>query len=195
MNSRRDFLKVFGVSAVSLACGTSHRPAGRQPRPQVCTATEDNIEGPFFTAGAPERLVLVRSDDAGERLAMSGSVRGDDCAILAGAIIEVWQADAKGNYDNDGYHFRGKLRTDRDGTWNLATIVPGRYLNGSTYRPAHIHIKIAQAGYQPLTTQLYFPDDPFNAADPFIKPSLVMPIVQSKAGKRGSFDFVLTRAK
>ena len=48
-------------------------------------------------------------------------------------------------------------------------MLPGRYLNGAQYRPAHVHVKVSAAGHVPLTTQLYFPDDPYNAIDPFIK--------------------------
>ena len=51
-------------------------------------------------------------------------------------------------------------------------------------------MKLSAAGHAPLTTQLYFPDDPFNEGDPFIRKSLVIDI-EGKDEKRGSYDFVL----
>lgn len=34
-------------------------------------------------------------------------------------------------------------------------------------RPAHFHLMITAAGYQPLITQLYFTNDPYLGTDPF----------------------------
>jgi catechol 1,2-dioxygenase len=64
-------------------------------------------------------------------------------------------------------------------------VVPGRYLNGREYRPAHIHIKVAAPGFAPLTTQLYFPGDPYNARDPFFLPGL---LVTAKTTRDGGLD-------
>ena len=74
---------------------------------------------------------------------------------------------AEGAYDAQGYRLRGRLRTDERGFFVVHTLVPGRYLNGPTYRPRHIHVKVSAAGHAPLTTQLYFAGDPFNATDAF----------------------------
>src|SRR5688500_6652176 len=66
--------------------------------PAVCAATADNIEGPYFKAGAPHRATLFGAKDAGERLSLGGVLRGVDCQPLAGEL-EIWQADANGDYD------------------------------------------------------------------------------------------------
>jgi len=71
--------------------------------------------------------------------------------------------------------------------------VPGRYLNGAQYRPAHVHVKVSAPGFLPLTTQLYFPGDPYNAVDPFTVCSLIMRVADEGGLKRASFDFVLRR--
>jgi protocatechuate 3,4-dioxygenase beta subunit len=89
---------------------------------------------------------------------------------------------------------RGKLRADASGAFRVRTIVPGRYLNGAQYRPAHVHVKVSAPGFLPLTTQLYFPGDPYNAVDPFIVRSLIMRVADEGGLKRASFDFVLRRA-
>jgi protocatechuate 3,4-dioxygenase beta subunit len=160
----------------------------------VCEPTADNIEGPFFKKGAPSRRVLVRDRDDGQRLALGGVVLGAGCAPLAGVAMEIWHADHRGAYDNDGYQFRGRLRTDADGRWDVSTIVPGRYLNGRRYRPAHIHVKLAAAGHRALTTQLYFEGDPYLDGDPFVVSSLIMPMKKDGDAVRCGFDFVLAAA-
>lgn len=160
----------------------------------VAAATADNIEGPFYKRGAPSRAVLVTPKDAGERLVVAGRVRSTSCAPIAGAILDVWHADARGGYDLDGFRFRGTLTADAQGRWQLRTIVPGRYLNGRRYRPAHVHVKLRAKGYQPLTTQLYFEGDPYNEGDPFLEPSLVMAHRVVDRVRQARFDFVLAPA-
>jgi protocatechuate 3,4-dioxygenase beta subunit len=163
------------------------------PMPATCVAvaTADNIEGPFYKRGAPSRSVLVSANDDGERLVISGSVSSTSCEPLAKATIDVWQANAKGDYDLDGFRFRGRMAADAKGRWQVSTIVPGRYLNGRRYRPAHIHVKVSAPGFDTLTTQLYFDGDPYNEGDPFIDPSLVMKTSVEKKVRRAMFDFVL----
>lgn len=156
--------------------------------------TAANIEGPFYKKGAPHRAVLATDKDRGERLVVTGTVRDDACDPIAGAEMEIWQADATGAYDNDGFRFRGTLITDKHGLWELHSITPGRYLNGDRYRPAHIHVKLHAPGHRALTTQLYFKGDPYNDGDPFIVESLVMAHEKRGDVRRASFDFVLDRA-
>ncbi len=160
-----------------------------------CIDTDDNIEGPFYKPGAPFRTALADPAMAGTKLTVSGRVLSERCAPLAGALLDVWQANDAGQYDNVGFILREKLYTDADGNYQVQTIVPGRYLNGPTYRPSHIHVKASAPGFATLTTQLYFAGDPFNASDAFIKPSLIMAITDVGDGsKRASFDFVLMAA-
>ncbi len=140
---------------------------------QACGArTEPNIEGPFYLPNAPERSVL--SEHWTHRISITGTVRDTACRPLANTAIEVWQADAEGDYDLTGDRFRGVLRTDAAGRYELVTIEPGRYLNGATYRPAHIHVKVHATGRPVLTTQLYFPRDPENDSDPWFRDSLLL---------------------
>jgi catechol 1,2-dioxygenase len=153
-------------------------------------ATAANIEGPFYRAYAPRRAVLAGLDEPGERFVVSGVVRDQRCKPVRGAILDIWQADAKGGYDLKEFHLRGTLKTDDEGRYELHTIVPGHYLNGDRYRPAHIHVKVWTRGREPLTTQLYFAGDPYNDGDPFIVPSLIM----QHSGGRARFDFTLADA-
>jgi protocatechuate 3,4-dioxygenase beta subunit len=157
--------------------------------------TEPSIEGPFFSAGSPERSNLRESGMTGTRLRLTGRVTAPDCTPLAGALLDFWQADADGAYDNVSYRLRGRQVAGPDGAFQLDTIIPGHYLNGAKYRPAHIHVKVGAKGHVLLTTQLYFEGDPFNETDGFIHKSLIMTLRDGADGaKDAGFDFVLTPA-
>jgi protocatechuate 3,4-dioxygenase beta subunit len=191
--SRREFLGLSSLLVASCAMPTASiaDDDDMPPRPRCGDATADNLEGPFYKAGAPHRAVLANARDKGTPLVLTGIVQSTACKPLAKAELDIWHADASGAYDNDGFKFRGALTTDAQGRWQLRTIVPGRYLNGRTYRPAHIHVKVRAKGHDELTTQLYFDGDPYNADDPFIVESLIMKTETAKGVRRGRFDFVI----
>ena len=163
------------------------------PDASPCPGTEANIEGPFYTPGAPEDVDLVEDGEPGVRLNLSGRVFGNGtCGPLAGAIVDIWHCDDAGAYDDVGFAHRGVIVCDDQGRYSLRTIIPGHYLNGATYRPAHVHAKVGATGHRLLTTQLYFEGDPYNEGDPFILPSLIMPLTDENDGsKTAVFDFVL----
>jgi len=205
---RRDFLIGSAAALAWAGCagdspagpdaGTGDPPDGGGPTradamPGDCVATEANIEGPFYKEGAPSRMVLVTEDMPGTRVTVSGRVlAADGCTPLAGATLDVWQADDSGAYDSVGYQLRGVLETGADGSYEILTIVPGHYLNGDRYRPAHIHFKASAPGHPLLTTQLYFAGDPYNDGDPFILDSLIMTPTENQDGSLDArFDFVL----
>jgi protocatechuate 3,4-dioxygenase beta subunit len=175
-------------------------PDGATPS---CIETHANIEGPYYRPGAPLRSSLVDPGMPGTPIDIEGRVMGLDCARgLAGVELDVWHATNDGHYDNDGtmhlgrerYLLRGKIRTDAEGRYRVSTIVPGRYLNGPQYRPAHVHVKVRAPGFAELTTQLYFPGDPYNDVDPFIHRSLIMGVEKARERMLGHFDFVLHNA-
>jgi catechol 1,2-dioxygenase len=162
----------------------------------TCEESQANIEGPYYRANAPVRSELGTAAD-GEVVILEGIVRGTAaaCASLAGAELDIWQADAAAVYDaTAAFRFRGRMLTDGTGRYQCQTILPGRYLNGNQYRPRHIHYKVRKAGFRPLTTQLYFQGDPYNASDPFIVASLVKPITKVNNVWRVTFDIVLAPA-
>ncbi len=203
--TRRSLLRAAGLApALLTACDDGADPspdargltdAGADAQTD-CLPTVPNTEGPFYLAGAPNRSVLITPETPGTRLEITGRVLEDTaCAPLNFATLEVWQANAEGQYDAQGFRLRGQLNTGKDGRFEIATIVPGRYRNGANFRPAHIHVKVSAFGHQTLTTQLYFEGDPFNGTDSFIHPSLVMRLEAGAAGVlRSRFDFVLALA-
>lgn len=158
--------------------------------------TEPDIEGPFYRSGAPAWTGPALGA-TGHPLEITCWVRNAACRPIRGATIEVWHADTDGDYDLEGNRFRGALRTDEQGVFQLSTIMPGRYLNGARYRPAHIHVKVHANGRPTLTTQLYFPGDPENDTDPWFRSSLLLSQAPSgccyvpNAPTRMNFGFIV----
>jgi len=133
-----------------------------------CRITTSDVLGPYFRDGAPSRSMIAAATEPGERLVLDGVVLAEDCSTpLAGAVLEVWQADRDGVYyepDAPGgpYRLRGRVTTAADGTWQVDTIRPGNYmLDAVSWRPAHVHFMVMHPGYDTLTTQLYFAGDRF----------------------------------
>ncbi len=164
--SRRKFLK--GAVFAPIAAGL---PSILRGGTEVCPAIGDDCfettldffgQGPFYTPDAPviEDNMLAQPDEPGTRLILSGVVRTLDCGkVIPDAEIDIWHTDHEGAYDNAGYHLRGKTASNAQGFYLFGTILPGKYLNGPSFRPRHIHFKITPPGYPTLTTQLYFEGD------------------------------------
>jgi protocatechuate 3,4-dioxygenase beta subunit len=158
----------------------------------ACAQTADNILGPFYKEGAPFRSDLTDGVMVTKVLEVRGRVVGCDCETpLADAIVDVWQADESGAYDNTGYSLRGRMRTDTDGQYLYSSVLPGAYLNGSQYRPKHIHYKVSHPRASGLVTQLYFRGDPYIPQDPYVRDALVMPLSEDSGIYRVTFDIVL----
>ena len=144
-------------------------------------------EGPYFKPNSPERTSLIEPGIAGTKLTLTGYVLNTDCKPIAHALLDFWQADGKGQYDNAGYTLRGHQFTDDAGRYQLETIVPGLYPG----RTEHIHVKVQAPNGRVLTTQLFFPRVASNQTDSIFDPKLLMTIQDAAEGKLGTFDFVL----
>jgi len=152
--------------------------------------TASSVEGPFYVADAPAMkspaVLPHRANEPGEVLFLSGTVRGTDGAPLAGAIVDVWQADAEGAYSHFNipqadapFNLRARVSTDKDGGFEIQTWTPASYeipKHGPTgeilkatgrhaWRPAHVHFRLSHPGFQTLTTQLFVSDDPWIDSD------------------------------
>lgn len=149
-------------------------------------ATPTATEGPYYKAGAPERRSLI-GREAGPRLVLTGQVLGPDCRPVPGALLDFWQADEAGRYDNQGFGLRGWQRADAEGRYRLETVMPAPYYG----RTRHLHVKVGRPDRPLMTTQLYFPNEPGNRRDSLFRPELVMRIADTPAGKDASFDFAL----
>jgi protocatechuate 3,4-dioxygenase beta subunit len=150
--------------------------------------TLSQTEGPYFTPNSPQRASLLEAGVDGQRLVVTGTVLTTGCRPVQRALLDFWQADDAGEYDNQGYRLRGHQFSDADGGWRLETVVPGRY----TGRTRHIHVKVQAPDGPVLTTQLYFPGEPDNDRDGIFSPELVLDDVRDVGDARqASFTFVL----
>jgi protocatechuate 3,4-dioxygenase beta subunit len=150
-------------------------------------ATQQQTEGPFFKPRSPERADLREQGASGRPVELSGLVQTRRCRPLAGAVVDLWHADDKGNYDTAGFRYRGHLVTGSDGTFRFRTVMPALY----TGRTRHYHFKVQAPGSRLLTTQLYFPNEPGNRRDHLFRRELVMRIAAAGDGLAARFDFVL----
>jgi len=146
--------------------------------------TETERRGPLFP---PSHYPLITDmsktegrEALGERIIVSGTVRGEDGRPVAQTMIELWQANAAGRYHHDhddhdapldsGFRGEGRVFTDDDGRYRFVTIKPGAYPwknHKNAWRPNHIHFSLFGHAYASrLITQMYFPGDPLLDVDP-----------------------------
>jgi len=149
--------------------------------------TIPETEGPFYTPDTPRRSNLVTAGVSGISLLLTGDVVDTSCRPIRGALLDFWQADGAGQYDNDGFRLRAHQFADGSGRYALRTIVPGLYPG----RTRHIHVKVQRPHGRILTTQLYFPGEPRNRTDSIFDSSLLMDVRRVGRGRRAQFRFVL----
>ena len=143
--------------------------------------------GPFFKPSSPERTELAEAGMAGQPIELVGFVLSSACKPLAGALLDFWHADARGEYDNSGFRLRGHQFSDEQGRYRLRSIVPGLYVG----RTRHIHVKVQPRDGRVLTTQLYFPREPKNRSDGLFRRELLMRTTEHAGLVAARFDFVV----
>lgn len=166
-NTRRQFLRNTALASLSLGLiplAAKAKDVSTKSAPPPCNTTTLDYygQGPFYKENAPEIVnnQLVSGSEPGTRLILSGVVQTLDCTkVIPNTKIDVWQADSAGAYDNAGYDLRGVTYSNAQGFYMFETVLPGKYLNGSKYRPKHLHFKITPEGFPTLITQLYFEGD------------------------------------
>ncbi|HEY1259069.1 MAG TPA: intradiol ring-cleavage dioxygenase [Stellaceae bacterium] len=165
-------------------------------------ATESTVFGPFHRQGAPEMPPggnIAHLDKKGPPALVAGRVLDLDDRPIAGALLDVWQAQSSGLYDSqdaalDGLHMRGKFRTDAEGRFLVRTVRPVNYPIPSDgpvgamlratgrhpWRPAHIHFVVSAAGYEPVTTHIFDRTDEYLGSDAVfaVKDSLICDFVR-----------------
>ena len=196
-SDRRSLLgRLFALPAALLL--TARRTSAAETR--ACAPTESDFLGPMYAPGAPRRSVLAGPNEPGDRLRIRGTVFGPDCRTpLPKTLLDVWQADAKGDYHDatEQYRLRGQILTDARGRYELDTVRPGGYGG----RPAHIHVTVSAPGHESLTTQIYFKGDPVLDHDSCGRgcnsddPHRIIALGRQAGALAGSFDVVLKEAR
>lgn len=191
--TRRRLLQIALVSPVILARRRLTFAQGLEKFTMPTVACQDEKTTPAvaddktFRAGAPQRAKLADAGTPGQRLILTGTVKGVVCGPIKGARVDFWQADAQGLYDAAGFRLRGYQLTDANGQYRVETIVPA----ATAGRARHLGARIEAAGKPGLLTALFFPDDRANAHDPAFRPELVMETASASGGLTAAFDFVL----
>lgn len=181
--SRRDLL---GAGAGAAAGLVAQRLVGEAPAEPACgDATPPQATGPYYpTKDRPDEdpdLTHVEGRPgraAGEVVYVRGKVLDEACKPVAGALVEVWQANSRGRYDHErdagnprpldpNFQSWAEMLTDKDGGFRFKTIKPGAYPadDSGWIRPPHIHFRVSRRGYHELITQMYFAGEPLNQAD------------------------------
>ncbi len=175
---RQEFILLSDITGVTmLVDAINHRLPGG--------ATESTIFGPFYREGAAELPM--------------GSVLSTDGTPIPGALLDVWETDENGLYEQQDpeqpeMNLRGKFRTDSLGRYCFVGIKPVSYaipddgpvgqllrtLGRHPFRPAHIHLLISADGFAPVTTHLFVKGDPYLDSDAVFgtKDSLVVDFVR-----------------
>ena len=178
--------------------------------------TPPQILGPFY----PFMLTPTETGDLtggglakGTILYLSGRVLADNGQPVAGAKMEIWQANGAGRYPHpndentaapldDNFNGFAVTTTDGKGRYAFKTIRPSAYPAApGRWRPAHIHFSVT-AKYEQLVTQMYFEGDQWNQTDSWLnsasRKDLLITDPTPAAGKEPgaqqvTFDIVLTR--
>ena len=176
-------------------------------KPQGCT--EATVFGPFHVENSPH-LDLgadVAMGAKGEPCFVTGRIVGMDGEALAGAELQVWQADADGMYDvqypaKNGKHdhrARATLHADALGRFHFKTIRAEAYpiphdgpvgkmleaLGRHPWRPAHLHFMITAPGYERLITHVFRNGDRYVDSDSVfgVRSSLIADWLEHPPGK------------
>ena len=174
--TRRHLLHISGsaflqLSLIAPSVFTIQKSWAQQSVSPVCgRPTLPQIAGPFFIPQSPERNSLIEPGMKAKRMRLMGQVVDMRCQPVPSALIDFWQCDERGEYDNRGFRLRGHQFADRKGQFVLDTLVPGAYPG----RTPHLHVRVQRRGGQILTTQLYLPDHPGNTGDFLFDPRLLM---------------------
>ncbi len=198
---RQEFILLSDTLGVSMLVETinNRKPSGE---------TESTVLGPFHVSNAPkyENGANICLDGKGEPLFVRSRVLDVDGRPIAGAMLDVWQANEDGFYDvqqkgiQPDNNLRGIFHTDSDGRFHFRSAYPRHYpiphdgtvghmltaLDRQPNRPAHIHFIVSAPGFKSVTTHLFTPDCPWLRHDAVfgVKQSLIADFRRSQDADR-----------
>jgi hydroxyquinol 1,2-dioxygenase len=205
---RQEYILLSDVLGVSMLVDAinNRKPSG---------ASESTVLGPFHVPDAPELPMGadICLDQKGEPMFVHGRILDTAGNPIAGARIDVWQANDEGFYDvqqkgiQPDFNLRGVFRTGADGRYSFRGVKPKFYpipadgpvgqllanLGRHPYRPAHLHYIIEADGFDRLVTHVFDPDDPYIRSDAVfgVKESLMAalrPVTDPAAIAAAGFD-------
>lgn len=158
-----------GIASAGLVIATGARAVQGRP------LTAESPMGPFFPLDVPSDsdadLTMIKGHSrraTGQVIEIAGRILDQKGNSIAGARLDLWQANAKGRYahpadpavmplDPDFQGF-ASIVSDAKGEWRIVTIKPGSYDSPIGNRPPHIHFDIRGKIHRNVA-QLYFPED------------------------------------
>jgi protocatechuate 3,4-dioxygenase beta subunit len=187
---RQEFILLSDVLGISMLVETlnNHKMSGE---------TESTVLGPFYIANAPRypKGANICLDGKGEPVWVHGRVTDAKGRPIAGAVLDVFQANDEGFYDvqqkgiQPDMNLRGVFTSEKDGSYAFRSIYPHYYpipfdgtvgkllgaLDRNHNRPAHLHFIVSAPGYEKLITHIFTPDCPWLKDDAVfgVKQSLV----------------------
>lgn len=165
-----------GIASTLGANNTLGKAIGIMPTPA-------EVEGPFYPVMDQQDkdfdLTKIEGRQGvaeGPHIIIKGQITDVTGNPVENAVIDLWQANAKGRYRHPrdpnpqplDPNFQGWaiINSGKDGRYRFKTVKPGAYPASETWiRPPHIHFKISKDGYNPLITQMYFPGEKLNETD------------------------------
>jgi protocatechuate 3,4-dioxygenase alpha subunit len=127
--------------------------------------TPSQTVGPFFAVGLPWD---DGPDVVEDGIRIGGRVLDGEGNPVPDALVETWQPDAEGRFDDPAFRGFGRCPTDEAGRWWVRTCKPGR-VDGE--QAPHIAVSIFARGLlNRLVTRIYFADEASaNAEDPVLR--------------------------
>jgi protocatechuate 3,4-dioxygenase beta subunit len=194
---RHEFILLSDVLGISMQTITVNNPARGD-------ATEATVFGPFFVEGSLEIPIGgdISNGAPGEPCLVEGTVVDLEGAPVAGARLEVWEADGDGLYDvqreGDELAARGHLYSDDEGHYSFWGVTPTPYAiphdgpvgqlleatDRTPMRPAHLHFRVSADGFETLVTHIFVAGDAHLATDAVfgVRNSLVRQFRRSRPG-------------
>jgi len=144
--------------------------------------TPNQVMGPFYPVEKPLdqdadlTAIAGRSGVAeGQVVHVVGRVLNNEGAPVAGARVEIWQANTHGRYSHPydwntapldpNFEGFGVAVTDSEGRYRFKTVKPGPYpVTEDWSRPPHIHFDVSGRVGR-VVTQMYFENEPLNEVD------------------------------
>jgi protocatechuate 3,4-dioxygenase beta subunit len=148
-------------SAVVAALGAAGLEASETDAVSLgCILTPELTEGPYYIAGEKLRRNITDGRPGAPLALRTFVVDATTCRPIKNAAVDIWHADAAGEYSGFGAgassrtFMRGIQRTNAKGLAQFRTVYPGWYEG----RTVHIHVKVHVGGHVVHTGQLFFAD-------------------------------------
>jgi protocatechuate 3,4-dioxygenase beta subunit len=187
---RQEFILLSDTLGISMLVESqnNHKMSGE---------TESTVLGPFYIPNAPRypKGANICLDGKGEPVYIHGKVTDARGRVIAGATLDVFQANGDGFYDvqekgiQPEMNLRGIFTSEKDGSYAFRSIYPRYYpiphdgtvgglltaLDRNHMRPAHLHFLVSAPGFEKVTTHIFTPDCPWLKDDAVfgVKESLI----------------------